>query len=341
MKLTARDLARQIASPDPKLAGVLIYGPDAMRVALKRQALVAAIIGPEGESEMRLDRLAGAELRRDGAQLRDAVKAQGFFPGPRVVLVQEASDQLADHIAQALSGWVAGDAHLVATAGVLKASSKLRKLFEGAKAAGAVAIYDDPPTRAEVDETLKTAGLSRIGAPAMADVLALSRALDPGDFRQTIEKLALYKYGDDSELTSDDILAIAPTSTEAGVDALLDAVAEGQAGQIGPMLSRLQAQGVAAVTLAIMTLRHFRTLHAISGATGGTSAGVQRLRPPVFGPRRDKLLGQAQKWGLARLERALSEIIEADLTLRSTSNAPSMAVLERMLFRLAMLAGRQ
>lgn len=341
MKLSARDLARLTAKPDPKLGGLLIYGPDAMRVALKRQALVAAIIGPQGESEMRLERLAGADLRRDGAQLRDAVKAQGFFPGPRVVLVQEASDQLTDALAQALSDWTEGDAHLVVTAGALKASSKLRKLFEAARTAGAVAIYDDPPTRAEVEETLKTAGLTRISAAAMEDVLALSRALDPGDFRQTIEKLALYKFGDEGDVTPEDILAIAPSSTEAGVDALLDAVAEGQAGQIGPVLARLQAQGVAAVTLAIMTLRHFRTLHIITSAAGGASAGIQRLRPPVFGPRRDKLLGQAQRWGTARLERALSEIIDADLTLRSTSNAPSMAVVERMLIRLAMLTGRK
>ena len=38
-----------------------------MRVALKRAALVAALIGPEGAAEMRLTRIAGAELRRDPA----------------------------------------------------------------------------------------------------------------------------------------------------------------------------------------------------------------------------------------------------------------------------------
>ncbi|WP_071799343.1 DNA polymerase III subunit delta [Natronohydrobacter thiooxidans] len=340
MKLNARDLARLIAKPDPALAGLLIYGQDAMRVALKRQDLIAAIVGPQGEAEMRFERLPGAEIRRNAAGLVDAVKAQGFFPGPRAVLVEDANDQVSDAVAQALGDWRAGDAQLVVTAGALKASSRLRKLFEGARNAGAVGIYDEPPSRDEIEAALTQAGLTQISGDAMRDLVALSRALDPGDFRQTLEKLALYKFGDSAPLAPEDIAAIAPISTEAAVDDLLNAVAEGQAAQIGPLLKRLQAQGVAAVTLAIMAMRHFRSLHAISCDPGGPSAGIQRARPPIFGPRRDRLLAQAQGWGLARLERALADLVEADLILRSSSNAPSMAVMERALIRLAMLGRR-
>ncbi|TVP94610.1 MAG: DNA polymerase III subunit delta [Roseinatronobacter sp.] len=340
MKLNARDLARLIAKPDPQLAGILIYGQDAMRVALKRQELVAAIIGPQGEGEMRLDRMPASEVRKVGAQLLDAVKAQGFFPGPRAVLLEDATDLTHDSIASALKDWRAGDAQLVVTAGALKASSKLRKLFEGARQAGAIALYDDPPTREEIEAALHKAGLAQIAPEAMRDLIALSRALDPGDFRQTLEKISLYKHSDQTPLTSEDIAAVAPSSTEAAVDDLLHAVAEGQSALIGPLLVRLQAQGVQAVTLAIMAMRHFRNLHAMSCDPGGPSAGIQRMRPPIFGPRRDRLLGQAQTWGLPRLERALTELIEADLTLRSGSNAPSMAVMERALIRLAMLVRR-
>ena len=63
MKLNARDAARFLAKPDLSKAGVLLFGPDAMRIALKRQDVVAALVGPDGENEMRLTRMAGAELR--------------------------------------------------------------------------------------------------------------------------------------------------------------------------------------------------------------------------------------------------------------------------------------
>ncbi len=340
MKLNARDLARLIAKPDPKISGLLIYGQDAMRVALKRQELVAAMVGPEGEVEMRLERMAAADLRRAPAALSDALKAQGFFPGPRVVLLEDASDTVADPVAAALADWRAGDAQLVVTAGALKASSKLRKQFETARQAASVALYDDPPSPEEIEAALQAAGLADVSPEAMRDLVALSRVLDPGDFRQTLEKIALYKFDDPTPLLPEEIAELAPLSHEAAVDDLLHAVAEGQASQIGPLLVRLQAQGVAAVTLAIMAMRHFRSLHAISCDPGGPSAGIQKARPPIFGPRRDRLLAQAQAWGVARLERALGDLIEADLTLRSASNAPSMAVMERALIRLAMLVRR-
>lgn len=340
MKLSARDLTRLIAKPDPALAGILIYGQDAMRVSLKRQELVAAIVGPQGESEMRLERLAAGDLRRDAAQVLDAVKAQGFFPGARVLLLEGATDQSFDAIKSALGDWQKGDAQIVATAGALKASSKLRKLFEGATAAGAVAIYDDPPTREEIEADLTRAGLKRIAPEAMRDLTALARVLDPGDFRQTLEKIALYKHGDSAPLSPQEVADLAPASVEAGVDDLLHAVAEGESAQIGPLMVRLHAQGVAAVTLAIMAMRHFRALHAMNCDPGGPSAGIQRMKPPIFGPRRDRLLKQAQGWGLARTEAALATLTDADLTLRSSSNAPSMAVMERALIRLAMLARR-
>jgi DNA polymerase-3 subunit delta len=340
MKQNARDLARLIAKPDPGLAAVLIYGQDAMRVSLKRQELVKAIIGPNGEGEMRLERIAAGDLRRDGAQVLDAVKAQGFFPGPRVVLLDSATDQGADAIKSALAEWQKGDAQIVVTGGALKASGALRKLFEGARNAAAIPIYDDPPSRDEIQAELARAGLTQISPDAMRDLTALAQVLDPGDFRQTLQKIALYKHNDPDPLTPHEVADLAPASHEAAIDDLLYAVAEGRANQIGPLVIRLQAQGVAAVTLAIMAMRHFRALHAMSCDPGGPSAGIQRMRPPIFGPRRDKLLGQAQNWGLPRLEMALATLTDADLTLRSSSNAPSMAVMERALIRLAMLARR-
>jgi len=341
MKLAAREAARYFARPEPQRMGILIYGPDAMRVALKRQELIAALLGPEAEEEMRLSRLQAGDLRRDPAMLLDAVKAQGFFPGPRAVPVEDAGDGTAEPILAALADWAEGDAQIVVTAGQLKATSKLRKAFEGHRNAYAAGIYDDPPSREEIEATLARAGLRDIPGPVMGDLAALARALDPGDFRQTMEKLALYKLGDDRPLAAEDIAACAPSSTEADLDDILDVVAEGRPGDIGPVLRRLKAQGVQPVGLCIGAARHFRALYTAAADPGGAAKGIARLRPPVFGPRRDRMQRQAQHWGAGRLEQALAILTETDLTLRSAGQrAPDMALVERALIRLAMLAGR-
>ena len=181
MKLSTRDAVGYFKRPDPDRTGLLIYGGDAMRVALRRQEVIAALIGPNGDDEMRLSRISAAELRKDKAMLGDAIKAQSFFPGPRVAFVEDATDVVTLMITDALEDWAPGDAQVIVTAGALKASSKLRKLFEGHKNAYAAGIYDDPPSRGEIEDQLKAAGVSAVSNDAMTDLVALSRELGPGD----------------------------------------------------------------------------------------------------------------------------------------------------------------
>lgn len=340
MKLTGRDAARYFRAPDPGKAGLLIAGEDVVRVAARRQEVLAAMVGPEAEAEMRLTRLPAAEVRKDPAALIDAVKAIGFFPGPRAVFVEDATDGLAPVLAEALKDWRAGDAQIVATAGALTARSALRKLFEGSPVAVSIVLYDDPPSAEEIAARLSDAGLTRMSGEARAVVTELARTLDPGDFRQMVEKLALYVWGQAGEVTAEDVAACAPVSSEAETDELIRVVAEGRSAEIAGVLRRLYAQGVGPVSICVAATRHFRLLHEAASHAGGAAEGVAKARPTVFGPRRDALIRQVQGWGLDRVEKAVAVLIDTDLQLRSTSEAPAQALVERALLRLAMMARR-
>ena len=338
MKLSGAAASGYFAKPDADRTGLLIYGADAMRVAVARQDFLAALLGPGADEEMRLTRMSGADLRKDATLLLDAVKAVGFFPGPRAAFVEEAGDANAPAIAAALEDWQQGDAQIIVTAGQLRASSKLRKLFESHSNAYAAALYDDPPGRAEIERALGQAGLSNIPGDSLGALTDLAGELGPGDFKQLLEKIALYKRGDDTALSLDDITACAPLSTEAGLDDLIQIVAESRTTEVAPLLRRLQAQGINAVTLCIGCTRHFRQLYAAAAAPGGPANGIGALRPPVYGKRRDRMVRQAQNWGAHRLETALTVLTDTDLQLRSGGQtAPAMAVMERALVRLAML----
>ncbi|MFV0408429.1 MAG: DNA polymerase III subunit delta [Paracoccus sp. (in: a-proteobacteria)] len=337
MILKGAEISRYLTRPDPGRPALLIYGQDAMRVALKRAVAVAALTGPNADEEMRLTRMPGADLKKDPAALMDAIKEVGFFPGQRVVLVEDTPDAAAPAVTEALKAWSHGDAVIVVTAGGLSKSSALRKLFEPHKDAVTAPIYDDPPGEEEITRWLKDAGLADVPPAAMRDLLALSRALDPGDFRQTVEKIALYKYGDAEPLTPAEIALMAPATIEAEVDDLIDVVAEGKADAFGALIRRIEASGIAPVTICIAALRHFRALHAASADPGGPQAGLSRLRPPVFGPRRDRMARQAQAWGMRNLEEAVHHLLETDQKLRSSTRAPQMALIERALIRLAMM----
>jgi DNA polymerase III subunit delta len=337
MKLSSRDAAAWLARPDPDGSGALLYGADAMRVALRRQALVEAMVGPNGAAEMRLTRMAGSDLRRDPAALNDALRATGFFPGPRVVLVEDAADAQAGAIAAAFADWRPGDARMVVTAGALASRSALRKTFEAARHAVAIGIYADPPGRAEIEASLSAAGLADVPAAAMADLEALGRALDPGEFSQFIEKLALYKRGDPAPLGSEDIAACMTAGQPTEVDALVDLAAEGRASELAAGFAGFGARSSAATALTIAASRHYRALHAAAVDAAGPDAALSRARPPVFGPRRTRMAAQARALGPDRLEQALLQIVETELRLRSGRPTPALALVERLFVRLAHL----
>ncbi len=78
-------------------------------------------------------------------------------------------------------------------------------------------------------------------------------------------------------------------------------------------------------------------MFSIAANPKGPSAGAAALRPPVYGPRKEKLINQAQKWGPEKIKEAIKIITATDLQLRSPNQqAPQMALVERLFIRLAM-----
>lgn len=338
MILKGAAAARYLAAPDPARAGLLVWGADGARVALARQDAVAALAGPGAEDEMRIARLTGDEVRRDPAALDAAMRAAGFFPGQRVVVVEGATDGTAPAFAAALAAWAPGDAVLVATGGELAARSALRAAFEGSPRAVAVGLYDEPATAEDVAAELSRAGLGRPPPETAAALLALARALDPGDFRQTVEKLALYKHGDPAPLTPAEVEALAPQTLETGADELVAATVEGREPEVVQLMRRALAQGMAPVSLCLAAERHLRALHAMACDPAGPETAMGRLRPPPRWALRTAMLGQTRRWRRDRLEQALRLMLQTDAALRASPRVPALALVERALLRVARLA---
>jgi DNA polymerase-3 subunit delta len=102
-------------------------------------------------------------------------------------------------------------------------------------------------------------------------------------------------------------------------------------------MERLFSQGTQPVAVCISATRHFKSLFLISSDT----AGIAALRPPVYGPRRDRLQRQAGNWGVTKSKLAIEMLTDVDLTLRSSGQkAPSIALVQRVMIRLAMIATR-
>ena len=337
MKLAGDKANNYFSNPDANHTAILIYGADSMRVALRRQEFLEALLGDNAEEEMRLTRMSGSDLRSDPSLLLDGLKANGFFPGLRAVFVEGATDTNSAVIDAAMQDWQKGDAILVLTANQLNARSKLRKVIENNSNSVAVGIYNDPPNEKEIISIVSKYNLNNFESDAKKDLIALGRSLDPGDFQQTCEKLSLYKYKDESVITSTDINLCAPVTVDAALDEAIHIIADARSDEVGPMLSRLFGQGMNPTTLCIAVMRHFRNLHSAASHPSGPDVALSRARPPVFGLRKDRMVRQVRLWGGMRLEKALGVLTDTDLSLRSSSKAPAHAMLERAFIRISMM----
>lgn len=340
MKLTGRDAKSFLDKPSAEPAMILLFGADAVRVEEARNKLANYLVGTTASEELRLTRLTGADLRRDPAQLVDEIKATGFFPGHRAIIATEVTDGLTGLFSDALATWTKGDAQIIASAGALPARSKLRKLVEGSPIAVGIGVYDDPPDAMDIERMTQEAGLPGIDRGAIGALIEIGRAMGPADLRQTIEKLALYKTGSERPATADEVAILAPQMTEAGTDRLIAAIAQGDLTEIAPALSRLRAQGVTPTRLCIDATSHFKNLVRLAADPSGPSSAVTKLRPPVFGPRRDALIRQSRQWPAGKATTAIGLLLDTDLQLRSSSDAPQSALVERTFVRLARLARR-
>jgi DNA polymerase-3 subunit delta len=338
MKLTSREVTSFFKSPPKGATGVLIYGNDPMRVSDKRQQLITSLLGPKADEEMRLARISRENLKKEPEQAIDLCKARGFFPGARALLIEEANETVTDTIIKAIDAWKEGDATVVVTAGSLKPSSGLRKFFEQKKNTFSVPIYDNPITKFDVERILAETGLKNVTQESLNQLVTIASELQPGDFQQSVAKLALYKLNDETPVKYQDIINCTPTSNEADIDEILNVVLAGNEFKVSEIMGRLKSQGILPVTLIISATRHFKALFSIISNPGGLSAGATALRPPLYGPRKDALIKQAQKWGTTKIKIALKILTDTDLQLRSSNQqAPQIALAERVFIRIAML----
>ena len=254
-------------------------------------------------------------------------------------MIENSSDRASKIIFDCIESWKQPDAQIVVTSGQLKPTSQLRKSFETSKSTLAVPIYDNPLNEMEIKKELTRAGIQINDPNIMTGLHGLSKELEPGDFRNTLEKIYLYKLSDKSPLTSQDITVCSPISAEASLEDIIYTVSVGATSKISRILNRLEAQGVQPVALCLSFQRHFKLLLRLKSHEGSPTDAISNQKPPIFGPRRNAILSQLRLWNIENLKVALACFVELDLNLRSVaSNYPTLAMTERILIRVAMLA---
>lgn len=337
MKITGRAEAF-IAKPDPALAAILIYGPDAGLVRERLNALTKAVAGTL-DDPFRVSEFSASALKEDPARLGDEAAALAFTGGRRVVRIRDATDTTASDALVKFVGDPIGGALILVAADDLSPRSKLRAAFEKSDRAAALPCYADNAQSLEgvIRETLKAAGMtiSSDGLSWLTDRLGGDRELS----RRELEKLIVYM-GDARNISEDDAMACIGDTAAMSLDDLIYAVGDGDQATVQRVFGRLTSEGTSSISILTSVARHVLRLHETRGriAEGkNLESALMSLRPPVFFKYKTQFSAQANRWTEALLARALSLLNEAEMAAKST-DMPTDAVIERALIQIANVA---
>jgi len=339
MKIAASRAEAFVGRPDPKVAAVLVYGPDRGLVRERAERLARTVVDDPTDPFCTVE-LSAADLKADPARLGDEAAAVSLGGGRRLVRVREATDAAAGVFVDFFASARAADALTVVEAGDLAKRSALRRAFEDAVNAAAVPCYVDDARSlgAVIAEGLAAHGLK--AAPDALAFLTANLGADRSVTRSELEKLALY-VGGPGVVTLEDAAACVGDSAATSLDDVVLAAGGGDLAGLEKALGRALGEGVTPIALLRAANRHFQKLHWLRGqmaAGRSVEQAVAALRPPVFYRHADAIKAQVRRWPADRLARVLSILLEAEIDCKTTG-MPDVAVSSRALLRIAQ-AGR-
>jgi DNA polymerase III subunit delta len=334
MKIAPRDQTRFLQSPGPSVAAVLFYGPDQGLVRERALDLVARVAG-DAADPFRVAELSAAQMKDDPTRLADEAAALSLSGGRRVLRLRDAADGHAEALGDLLAG-APPASFLVLEAGDLAPRSALRKVFESAANAGAIACYldDDEALGRLIGEALKGYGLA-IGQEALAYLIAHLGG-DRGVSRQELEKLALYVGPGAKQVSLEDVEAVIGDSSALSLDDLIFALGDGDRAAIDRSYARALIEGNDEIAILRAAARHIMRLHQVSAAPEPRTA-IKTLRPAVFFKFEGRFLAQLRLWSAERLGEALARLNRAEIDIK-TGAQPKSAVAERALLEIGGLA---
>jgi DNA polymerase-3 subunit delta len=338
--LRGKEIDAFLARPDPGRPIILLYGSDAGLVRERADALLGSAVDDPSDP-FSLVKLDGDELSAEPSRLIDEAMTIPLFGGRRAIRVRAGSRNFASGV-DALAEIPLRDCRIVIEAGELRPDSPLRKACERARTAVAIACYPDIERDLAklIDDELRASKL-RIAPDARAVLMTLLGG-DRQASRNELRKLTLYGHGK-SEVTLDDVMAVAADASELKIDPILDAAFAGNPAIVETEFGKAMVAGTYPGVIISAAQRHAAWLHksALAIADGTPiSAVVESGFPRLHFSRKASVETALRQFSVARLVLIIEQLATAALEMRKQATLAAV-IAQRALMAIAVNAKRR
>lgn len=325
------------ARPDIRL--FFIFGQDESAIADIANQMMAALPGSE-----RVD-IESDRIRNDPALLADEASALSLFGDKRHLRLHFRRDEGLAAVENLLA--LDGDANpVIATAGNLPKTSKLRKLVESHPRALAHICYlpEEGDAAAAVMAHAATTGL-KIDRPLAARI-ARYTGQDRKLAQAEIEKLSLYYDASPQRPATVEVAIFEALSAETGeenVNGLVHQVMGGDVRATGRELVAARDMGVDAIRIIRALQRRVSMLAAMRAKVddGAQPGAVVKATRGIFWKDADAFAQQLSRWPASRLANLLRHLLDVEAKLMHVRDGLGTTILEEELIRIARAAARR
>lgn len=317
----------------------LVFGQDESAIADIADQLAAQL----GSAE-RID-LDSDRIRNDAALLADEASSLSLFGDRRYVRLNFRREEGLAAVENLLA--LEGDCNLViATAGNLAKTSKLRKLAESHARAMTYICYmpEEGDAASAVMAHAATQGLKldRALATRIARYTGQDRKLAASE----VEKLALYYDASPERPAQVDVTAFEALSAETGeedIGSLVNQVMGGELRALGQELADARDMGIDAIRVIRALQRRVTLLASLRAKVdrGSNPAVVVKATRSIFWKDADAFVRQLSRWPAQRLVGLNSHLLELEARLMSVKEGLGSVILEEELVRIARAAARR
>ena len=326
MKLYGNQIDTLLNHEELAYSYILLFGPDqglmhdcAKKIANKYLGL--------SHAQSSILSFSTSQVKDDPSTLFNAIKSLSLLNAKQIIRIRNGDDSLAiifeELIDNDMSLWP-----IIIEAEELSPRSKIRRLFEKQPTCIAIGCYPDEGSslKAFIQNVLRDHQLN----PTDEALLFLCQYLG-GDrlvIRSELEKVALYSKKDPNiaeTLTSKDVESCISYSSIGSMDKINFAITGGQDQTADLLLIKALNDGVLPTTILRAIQNHFyRFYFVVTKIENGLSfeTASSALRPPIFYKWRLEFKTQSKKWSSAKLQKALSLLLECEIKCKKTGMFP-------------------
>lgn len=307
--------------------GILIHGADEAAVALLGSQVAKAL----GGETQRVDIAASKE---QPGLFMDQFLSLSLLGDRQVLLVEPADDNGLKFLEPVIQHATPAN-FVIALAGNLGKTSKLRVAAEASALFQSLVIYeeDEGRMRPRIAKLLEAQGL-RWGEGAEDEFYA-SAGSDRAIVTREAEKLALYCFGQ-TQIAVEDVQAICGNTAEYDTDEVIDGILSGDLESVDRITQSLGGELRSFFALFQLHLNKLQALRIEMERGMNADTAIRNAKPPIFFKRKGAYINQLRILSLDDLIQIQNTILDASLQARKFGDL-SEAINSRTLLSLARL----